>query len=60
MNPKENKNQLYTEKEISKRLRVSIVTLYKMRKTGKIDFIQVGGTIRYPQYVYDGIMQLNK
>ncbi len=53
-------NRLYTEKEISKRLRVSTVTLHKMRKAGKIDFFQVGGSIRYPQHVYDGVMQISK
>ena len=59
MNTKDN-GQLFTEKEISKRLRVSTVTLHKMRKSNKIDFIQIGGSIRYPQHVYDGIMKLTK
>lgn len=59
MNTKES-NRLFTEKEISKRLRVSTVTLHKMRKANKIDFIQIGGSIRYPQHVYDGIIQLTK
>jgi len=59
MTLKEN-SKMYTEKEISKRFRVSTVTLNKMRKTNKIDFIKIGGSIRYPQHVYDGIMKLTK
>ena len=59
MNIKEN-DRLYTEREISKRLRVSTVTLYKMRKASQIDYTQIGGSIRYPQYVYDGIIKLTK
>jgi excisionase family DNA binding protein len=38
---------IITEKEMSKRLDVSKVTLHKYRKEGKIPFIQVGRTIRY-------------
>jgi excisionase family DNA binding protein len=49
----------YTTKEISKRLKVSDVTLCNLRKAGKIDFIRVGNSVRYPQHVYDGIMQLD-
>jgi len=59
MTLKEN-SKMYTEKEISKRFRVTTVTLHKMRKTNKIDFIKIGGSIRYPQHVYDGIMKLTK
>jgi hypothetical protein len=59
MNLKDN-SKMYTEKEISKRFGVSKVTLHKMRKANKIDFIQIGGSIRYPQHVYDGIIKLTK
>lgn len=52
--------KFYTEKEISERFRITTVTLHKMRKSNKIDFIQIGGSIRYPQHVYDGIMKLTK
>ncbi len=58
-NTKDN-SQMFTEKQISKRFGVSTVTLHKMRKAGKIDFIQIGGSIRYPQHVYDGVIQLTK
>jgi hypothetical protein len=47
----------YSEKEIAKRFKVSTVTLCNLRKAGKIDFIRIGNTIRYPQYVYDGIIK---
>jgi hypothetical protein len=55
---KDSNNQYYSEKEISKRFKVSVVTLCNMRKAGKIDFIRVGNSVRYPQHVYNGIMQL--
>ena len=38
---------IITEKELSKRLSISKVTLHKYRKQGKIPFSQVGRTIRY-------------
>ena len=38
---------IITEKELSKRLSISKVTLHKYRKEGKIPFSQVGRTIRY-------------
>ena len=38
---------IITEKELSKRLGISKVTLHKYRKEGKIPFSQVGRTIRY-------------
>ena len=38
---------IITEKEMSKRLDISKVTLHKYRKEGKIPFSQVGRTIRY-------------
>jgi len=49
--------KFYTDKEISQRFRISSVTLHKMRKSNKIDFVKIGGSIRYPQHVYDGIMK---
>ena len=53
----QNNIKFYTEKEISERFRISQVTLHKMRKANKIDFVKIGGSIRYPQHVYDGIMK---
>ena len=38
---------IITEKELSKRLGITKVTLHKYRKQGKIPFSQVGRTIRY-------------
>jgi len=38
---------IITEKELSKRLNISKVTLHKYRKEGKIPFSQIGRTIRY-------------
>ena len=38
---------IITEKELSKRLSISKVTLHKYRKEGKIPFSKVGRTIRY-------------
>ena len=38
---------IITEKELSKRLKITKVTLHKYRKEGKIPFSQVGRTIRY-------------
>lgn len=38
---------IITEKELSKRLNITKVTLHKYRKQGKIPFSQVGRTIRY-------------
>ena len=38
---------IITEKELSKRIGISKVTLHKYRKQGKIPFSQVGRTIRY-------------
>ena len=38
---------IITEKELSKRLNITKVTLHKYRKQGKIPFSQIGRTIRY-------------
>ena len=38
---------IITEKELSKRLSISKVTLHKYRKEGKIPFFKVDRTIRY-------------
>lgn len=48
--------KFYTEKEISKRLRITIQSLCKLRKNSDIDFIKVGASVRYPEHVYNGIM----
>jgi hypothetical protein len=53
-------NQYYSEKEIAKRFKVTVVTLCNMRKAGKIDFIKIGNSVRYPQHVYDGIIKLDR
>jgi len=46
--------QFFTEKEVAKQLRVTLPTLFAMRKQGKIDFIRVGKNIRYPLHVFNG------
>ena len=38
---------IITEKELSKRLNITKVTLHKYRKQGKIPYSQIGRTIRY-------------
>jgi len=38
---------IITDKELSKRLNITKVTLHKFRKDGKIPFFKVGRTIRY-------------
>jgi excisionase family DNA binding protein len=38
---------IITDKELSKRLKITKVTLHKFRKDGKIPFFKVGRTIRY-------------
>jgi hypothetical protein len=50
-------NKFYTEKEIARKLRISLVTLGKLRKQTQIDFIKIGNSIRYPEHVYNGLMQ---
>lgn len=49
--------KFYTEKEIARKLRISLVTLGKLRKQAQIDFIKIGNSIRYPEHVYNGLMQ---
>ncbi len=49
-------SKFYTEKEIAKRLRISLPTLGKLRKDKDIDFIKVGNSIRYPEHVFNGIL----
>lgn len=48
---------IITEKELSKRIGISKVTLHKYRKQGKIPFSQVGRTIRYD---YNEVMETLK
>ena len=48
---------IITEKELSKRLNITKVTLHKYRKEGKIHFSQVGRTIRYD---YNEVMETIK
>jgi len=49
--------KFFTEKEVAKKLRISLVTLGKLRKQTQIDFIKIGNSIRYPEHVYNGLMQ---
>jgi excisionase family DNA binding protein len=56
----EKQEQFYTEKEIAKRLRVTLPTLRSMRIQGKIDFIRFGRIIRYPDHVYQGKLKMGE
>ncbi len=49
-------NKFYTEREIAKRLRISLPTLGKLRKENQIDYFRIGTSVRYPEHVYNGIM----
>ena len=40
-------SQLFTEQETADRLSISIATIYRLRKHGKIHYHQVGINIRY-------------
>ena len=40
-------SQLFTEQETADRLSISIATIYRLRKQGKIHYHQVGINIRY-------------
>lgn len=51
-------NKFYTEKEIARRLRISLPTIGKLRKDNLIDYIRIGNSIRYPEHVFNGIMQM--
>ena len=50
--------KFYTEREIARRLRISLPTLGKLRKKNEIDFIKIGDSIRYPDHVFNGIMKM--
>jgi excisionase family DNA binding protein len=49
-------NKFYTEREIAKRLRISLPTLGKLRKNNQIDYFRIGNSVRYPAHVFNGIM----
>lgn len=56
----DNKNQLYTDKEVSELLRVSQVTLWRERRDGKITFRRIAGKIIYLQQDIDNYLEKNK
>jgi len=51
-------NKFYTEREIAKRLRISLPTLGKLRKENQIDYFKIGTSVRYPEHVFNGIMKM--
>lgn len=51
-------DKFYTEREIAKRLNVTVVTLCKLRKNKEIDFFRVGNSVRYPSHVWNGVLKL--
>lgn len=51
-------SKFYTEKEIARRLRISLPTLGKLRKENQIDYFKIGTSVRYPEHVFHGIMKM--
>lgn len=49
--------KFFTEAEVARRYRITRPTIRKMRDEGKIDFIRVGKSIRYPEHVIEGILK---
>lgn len=49
MDTSEAATQLLTIKEVMHRLQVSRVTIYSLRKEGKISAVIVGGTVRFTE-----------
>lgn len=58
MNLRQNEEQFFTEKEICKRLRVTLPTLKSMRDKGQIDYFRIGKNIRYPRHVFEGHLKM--
>jgi predicted site-specific integrase-resolvase len=52
--------QIYTDKEASKYLRISQVTLWRERKKGKISFRRVASKIVYLQEDLENYLNQNK
>ncbi len=52
--------QIYTDKEASRYLRISQVTLWRERKKGKIDFRRVASKIVYLQEDLENYLNRNK
>lgn len=50
--------KFYTEREIAKRLRISLPTLGKLRKENQIDYFKIGASVRYPEHVFNGVMKM--
>ena len=55
-----NEQQIYTDKEASRYLRISQVTLWRERKKGKIDFRRVASKIVYLQEDLENYLNRNK
>jgi predicted site-specific integrase-resolvase len=52
--------KIYTEQEASKVLRISMTTLWRERKAGKIFYRRIGGRIRYTQKDLRDYLDSNK
>lgn len=52
--------QIYTDKEASDYLRISQVTLWRLRKTGKISFRRAASKIIYTQADLNNYLQITK
>ncbi len=55
-----NEKQIYTDKEASKFLRISQVTLWRERKAGRITFRRVASKIVYLQEDLENYLNRNK
>ena len=55
-----NEQQIYTDKEASRYLRISQVTLWRERKKGRIDFRRVASKIVYLQEDLENYLNRNK
>lgn len=53
-------NQLFTDKEASEMLRISKVTLWRIRKKGKIEFRRIGEKVFYTKQDIDNYLENQK
>ena len=41
--------EVFTTKEVAKKLKVEVSTIYRLRAAGKLGYLKVGGSFRYTQ-----------
>lgn len=59
-NPEFERRQLYTDQEASAYLRISQITLWRLRKAGKISFHRMGSKIIYTSDDLENYLQSTK